>query len=125
MSRMQLAARSGVSYRQLINILAHGQKPQAETAEKLAAALSCSSDWLLFGTGPRGPERTTVREPKPTWGSKGPHELSAPAGQEKLIEAVATIAAQTGLPRDRIVDVLCDELKRKIREEIHEKEKAG
>ena len=104
--KLDLARESGVSYAQIRNLIRGRCAPYPQTVAKIARALGTTSEYIIEGSG----ERTIHREPGPVW-------TNAQPGQEKLIEAVATISAQTGLPKEKIIDVLCEEIKRKVRDE--------
>ena len=52
LSQTDLAEKSRVSLRN-ISLIEHGHRTDVKlsTAERLAAELQCSAEWLLFGTG--------------------------------------------------------------------------
>lgn len=119
---MQLAAKAGVSYRQAINILSHGHKPQIETARRFGDVLDCSPDWLLFGKSSPAPEPHMVREERLEWAGKKIGDERFP---QTVLQAIATLSAQTGLTKAEVLETYCELLKRKVREESNAKGKTG
>lgn len=108
-SKADLCRESGVSYRQILNILEGTNAPYSQTLSKLARALGCTVEHLQTGKSEEeiqsSPEM--VRETPPEWGSTPP---------ETIVQAIEVIARQTGMKKEDVFDTYCELVKRKIRE---------
>jgi transcriptional regulator with XRE-family HTH domain len=60
-TQVALAERAGVNVSQLRKYEAGGSEPSLSALRRLAVALSCSTDDLVFGDGPRLPDDQALR----------------------------------------------------------------
>lgn len=101
MTKTDLCRESGVSYRAIVNIADGTNAPQPVTAGRLAKALGTSAEYLIEGSG----ERNVHREEKPTWGS-------LPAQDHERFGAIGVLSRWSGVPQERILDLIVEEMKK-------------
>lgn len=102
-SKAELCRRSGVSYRQVMNILDGSNQPYAKTMAKLVDALALPSEPLNM-----------VRDSRVIYGMPG---LAEPADGEPMADmksAIEAIAKQTGLSKAEVLNSVCDAMKKKV-----------